>query len=96
MPVSPLGGYGAPDSMQEECYKGGKREGNPEIQANTESEERASGADQTTDTPHQAKKEVNISEVKKSKQQGRESAFKSKKPTARKKYRGRRNPWINS
>ncbi|MFD3260688.1 LysM peptidoglycan-binding domain-containing protein [Paenibacillus lentus] len=96
VPVSPLGGYGAPDSMQEECYKGGKREEGLEIQANNEAEERASGANQTADTPNQAKKEVNISEVKKSKQQGRESASKSKKPTARKKYRGRRNPWINN
>ncbi|WP_110931767.1 LysM peptidoglycan-binding domain-containing protein [Paenibacillus bouchesdurhonensis] len=95
MPVSPMGGYGVPDQMQENCYKGGKREEDLASQEN-ESEERGSDAEQMTGTTQEATKEARISEAKKSKQQGRSAAPKGKKSTSRKKYSSRRNPWINN
>ncbi|AZK46514.1 LysM peptidoglycan-binding domain-containing protein [Paenibacillus lentus] len=95
IPGSPLGGFGALDQMQEDCYKGGTREEDAIVQANNDAKEKASDTAQAVATTQQATKEARISEVKKSKQQGRDSASKGKKTAQRKKSSGRRKLWIN-
>lgn len=95
VPVSPLGGFGAPEQMHhEDWYKGGNREDTANIQAADQAKEKNS-TDQGTDTPEQAQKDANISEVRKGKPE-RSSEAKNKKPATRKKRSRKRNPWINN
>lgn len=96
VPVSPLGGFGAPEQMHhEDWHKGGSREDTANIQAADQVEERTDSTGQNTDTPQQAQKDANISEVRKGKPE-RSSEAKNKKPTTRKKRSRKRNPWINN
>lgn len=94
VPMAPLGAFGAPDHMHEECYKGGKRQ--EENQAEIQSTGKAPDTVQAADQQLSAEREAKISEHKKSKQQSSNSASKGNKPSAKKKHRSRRNPWINN
>ncbi|GAA0137910.1 hypothetical protein YSY43_47510 [Paenibacillus sp. YSY-4.3] len=94
VPMSPLGAFGVPGHMHED-YKGGIREDTANIQAADQAEERTYSTSQGTDTPQQAQKDANISEVREGKP-GRSTESKSKKPAGRKKHSRKRNPWINN